>query len=88
VKSELSEEEKYRVAIQVDYFIEVMEKRSGMTFSEMLSLVQWTRDHKSSVDRLGTGTAWALLAMVISALGYAVVEGLKRIFSGQQPPPI
>ena len=86
MKPELSDEEKYRVAIQVDYFIEVMEKRSGMTFSEMMTLIQWTRDHRAFVDRLGTGTAWALLAMVISALGYAVVEGMKRIFHA--PPDL
>ena len=86
MKSELSEEEKYRVAIQVDHFIEIIEKRSGMTFAEMMTLIQWVREHRLFVERMSTGTAWLLVTMVVSAVGYAVVEGMKRIFHA--PPDL
>jgi hypothetical protein len=76
----LSEEEKYRVALQVDHFIDLIEKRSGITFTEVISLVLWAREHKNVVGKLNFAASISIIGMAISAIAYGLLEGVKHIF--------
>jgi hypothetical protein len=78
----LTEEEKYRVALQVDHFIELIEKRSGVTFNEVVSLVVWAREHKAMTGRIQFFASMSIIGMAITGLGYALLEGLKHVFGG------
>jgi len=81
MKSELSEEEKYRVAIQVDRFIEIMEKRSGTTFSEVLSLLEWARERRNTTSKIRMGTLLAIVTAAISLAFFIIFDGLKYFFN-------
>jgi hypothetical protein len=79
---QLTEEEKYRVALQVDHFIEIVEKRSGVTFSEVVTLVLWAREHKAMVGKVQFYAGLSILGMALSGLAYGLLEGIKHVFSG------
>ena len=79
---DLSEEERFRVALQVDHFIDLIERRSGITFHEVVSLVLWAREQKNFSGKVHFFASMSIITMVVSGIGYGLLEGLKRIFSG------
>jgi hypothetical protein len=78
----LSEEEKYKVALQVDHFIEQIERRSGITFNEVIGLVLWAREHKNMVGKVQFFASVSIIGMAISGMAYGLLEGIKHIFGG------
>ncbi len=72
----LSEEEKLKVMLQVDHFVEIIEERSGLTFAEVVEVIKWSRNHKSFFDKLSTYSALTVIGILISALLYAVWKGI------------
>lgn len=78
----LTEEEKYKVALQVDHFIELIEKRSGITFSEVVSLVMWAREHRTMTGKMSFAASVAIIGMAVSGIAYGLLEGIKHIFGG------
>lgn len=79
----LTDEERYRVAIQVDHFIDLIEKRSGITFHEIVSLVLWAREHKNLVGKMNFFASVSIIGMAVTAIGYGLLEGVKHIFTGK-----
>ena len=80
--TDLSEEEKAKVAAQVDYFLSLMASRYDVKPAEMITLVQEMRDRKAFMDRVkATGLA-SLVGLVVTAIVLAVWEGLKSMVSG------
>lgn len=79
--NDLSEDEKVKVAAQVDYFLELMSQRYDVKPAEMLTLVQEMRERKAFYDRVkATGLA-SLIGLVVTAIVLAVWEGLKSLIA-------
>jgi len=78
----LSDEERYRVALQVDHFIEILERRTGITLQEVISLVVWAREHKGAIGKMNFFASVSIVGTVITGIAYAVLEGMRHLFSG------
>jgi hypothetical protein len=80
----LTEEEKYRVALQVEHFIEILEKRTGVTFTEVVSLVLWAREHKTVMGKASFFASISIIGTILTGLAYGLLEGLKHIFTNEK----
>jgi hypothetical protein len=81
----LSEEEKYRVTLQVDHFIDLLSKRYGIHPTEVIDAIQWVRDHKSIETKVQFGAMISVVSVLIGALLMALWEGVKHMVSGKEP---
>lgn len=79
----LSEHERAAVAQQVDYFIEVLSQRYGLTPMEVVETVRWVRDRKEFLARARMSGAMSLLGLVIAAMAVALWEGVKAMLNVQ-----
>lgn len=78
---QLSDEEKYRVTLQVDHFIELLSKRYGIQPSEVVDAVQWVRNHKSIETKVQFGAVLSIISVVVGAALVALWEGLKHLLN-------
>jgi hypothetical protein len=76
----LSEDEKYRVQIQVDHFLQIIETRYGISAQEASELLRWARSQRERNARLGQAGAFSLIGLVITALGISIAEGVREWF--------
>jgi hypothetical protein len=81
----LTDDEKLRVALQVDHFIEVVEKRTGISFAEVVGLVIWARERKQLHSRISLYAYISIVGLAVSGIAYGILEGLKHIFNGAPP---
>lgn len=72
----LSDEEKTRVLLQVDHFVDIIEDRTGLTFSEVVEIIKWSKQRKAFHEKLIEGGVLAAVGLIISALLYAVWKGV------------
>jgi hypothetical protein len=79
--TDLSEEERAKVAAQVDYFLQLMAKRYEVTPSEMVTLVQEMRARKEFFDRVKSTGLISLVGLIATAVMLAVWEGLKSLIA-------
>jgi hypothetical protein len=79
--TDLSEEEKARVAAQVDYFLSLMAQRYDVKPSEMITLVQEMRERRAFYDRVKSTGLVSLVGLVATAIMLAIWEGLKSLIS-------
>lgn len=83
----MSEEERAKVAAQVDYFVSVMMRRYGMTEEDVpkvLDSLRWLREHRAFMQRIQTGGTLSLIALLVSALAAAVWEGMRSLLAGER----
>ncbi len=78
----LSEEERIRVAIQVDHFIAVLETRYGISVNEATELLRWAKAQRERNQKLVQGGALSLIGLVITAIAISLVEGIRSWFGG------
>jgi hypothetical protein len=76
----LSEEERIRVAIQVDHFIAVLETRYGISVNEATELLRWAKAQRERNQKLVQGGALSLIGLVITAIAISLVEGIRSWF--------
>lgn len=74
----LPEEEQIRVAAQVDYFVEVLSKRYGVTPQEVLNAVRWVNEHQKYTEKLKYSALLSLIGITVSALLFVLWEGIKH----------
>lgn len=74
----LSEEEKYRVTLQVDHFIEILSKRYGIDPNEVVEAVTWVRERKQFSDRFQTGAIISMISVLVGAILLSMWEGIKH----------
>lgn len=77
---QLSDEEKYRIQVQVDHFIHVLETRYGITAQEATELLRWARAQRDRNGKLAQGGALALIGLIVTALTMSMLEGIKEWF--------
>lgn len=81
--SDLTEEERKRLAVQVDYFVETVCRRYDVEPREIMETMIWLREHRKFMDNLQRGASLTLIAMLVTALGTAVWEGIKSFLAGR-----
>lgn len=72
----LSDEEKVKILLQVDHFVDIIEERTGLSFSEAVEILKWAKQRKAFHDRLVEGGVLAAIGLLITALLYAVWKGV------------
>jgi hypothetical protein len=75
----LTEEEKYRVTLQVDHFIEIVSKRYGIDPNEVVEAVRWVRERKQFTDKMRSGTMLSLVGVIVGAILLSLWEGIKHL---------
>jgi hypothetical protein len=81
----LSEEEKYRVTLQVDHFIDLLSKRYGIHPNEVIDAIQWVRDHRSIESKLHFGALISVIGVITGAALMALWEGVKHLLNNKAP---
>lgn len=76
----LDDEDRMRVAAQVDRFIEVLSARYGVQPGEIVEAVRWVREHRAYLDRVRNASTIALIGALVSASALALWEGIKAMF--------
>ncbi len=83
----LSDEEKLRVAAQVDHFMTVLLNRYGLQQQDVpkiLDSLRWLQEHKAFIERIKSGGALSLVSILIMALASAVWQGVKAFLVGDK----
>jgi hypothetical protein len=75
----LSEEERAKVVLQVDYFVDILSKRYGIEPNEIVEVVNQVREWKARNQRLTQAGYISLIGIIISAAMLAFWEGIKRV---------
>jgi hypothetical protein len=75
----LTEEEKYRVTLQVDHFIEIVSKRYSIDPNEVVEAVRWVRERKQFTDKMRSGTMLSLVGVIVGAILLSLWEGIKHL---------
>jgi len=75
----LSDEEKYKVTLQVDHFIEILSARYGIDPTEVIEAVRWVRERKRFTDTIKNVTTFSIIGVLISALFLALWQGLNHL---------
>lgn len=81
----LSDEQKAVAASQVDYFIDLVGRRYGVQPEEIMDAVKWVRERKQFSERIKSTGVLSLVGLLVSALGFALLEGVRSFFSGRAP---
>lgn len=81
----LSEEQKVKVAAEVDYFMVIMLRRYGLNeddIPQIIDSLRWLKEHREFMGRVQAGGTLSLVAMLVSALAAAAWQGVKTILAG------
>jgi hypothetical protein len=75
----LSEEERAKVVMQVDYFVDIMSKRYGIEPNEVVDVVKQVKQWQERNKRFSQAGYISLIGVIISAALLATWEGLKTL---------
>ena len=78
---ELTDDERRKVAAQVEAFVELITKRYDVRPEEVLEAVKWVREKKAFNDRVKSTGLVSLIGLLITAISLAVWEGVKAMVS-------
>lgn len=84
MEHQLSDEERARLGLQVDLFVDLLARRYGLQPAEVIDAVRWVQTHREFVSRIKNGGFLALFGVLISAAMLAVWEGVKQLVTGQK----
>jgi hypothetical protein len=77
----LSEEDKYKVTLQVDHFIEILSARYGIEPNEVIDAVKWVRQRKKFSEAVQNATTISFLGVLISAFLFALWQGVVHFLA-------
>lgn len=75
----LTDEERARLGMQVDLFVDLLARRYGLQPTEVIDAVRWVQTHKEFVSRMKNGGFFGLIGVLISAALLALWEGVKAM---------
>lgn len=81
----LSEEEKVRVAYQVDYFMDLIAKKYSINHDEVIEALRWVKERKDFSDKFKSTGLTTLLGVLVTAILFAMWEGLKTLLGRSSP---
>ena len=73
----LPDEDRAKVALQVDMFIDILAKRYGLEPRDVVDAVRWVQDHKQFVSKMKHGGMMTLLGITVTSVVLAAWEGAK-----------
>lgn len=73
----ISDEDRAKVALQVDAFIEILARRYGLQPNEVVDAVRWVQHHKEFVSSMKKGGLLSLFGVMVSAMLMTFWEGFK-----------
>jgi hypothetical protein len=76
---ELTEDERKKVAAQVEAFVELITRRYDVKPEEVLEAVKWVRERKAFSERVKSTGLVSLIGLLITAISLAVWEGVKAM---------
>lgn len=74
----LSEDDKLRVTLQVDHFIEILSRRYGIDPKEVVEAVTWVRERKQFSNRFHAGAIISMISVLVGAILLSLWEGIKH----------
>jgi hypothetical protein len=80
----LSEEDKYKVTLQVDHFIELLSARYGIEPNEVIDAVKWVRERKKFTDSIQNASTIAFIGAMVSAILFALWQGIIHFVQGNK----
>ena len=75
----LNDEEKASIASQGDFFLEVLQKRYGITPQEIIDVIRWAQERKAFAEKLKASSTLAFVGIIASAILMALWEGIKQL---------
>lgn len=78
----LSEADKTKVVLQVDYFISLIEQRYDIKFQEIVEAVRWAREHRENMKTIGKVGIMTLIGVLVTAMLTAVWHGAVGLING------
>jgi len=81
----LTPEQRAVAEAQSDYFVSVLLRRYGLNESDLpqiLESLRWMRDHRAFMQRLQTGGTMSLIALLATAIGSALWQGIRTLLGG------
>jgi len=78
---DLTDDERRKVAAQVEAFVELITRRYDVKPEEVLEAVKWVRERKAFSERVKATGLVSLIGLLITAIGMAVWEGVKAMVS-------
>lgn len=83
---DMSDDERQRLNVQVDHFIDLLAKRYGLSPSDVVDAVQWVKAKKEMSARIKMSGAFSIIGIVVGALLLALWEGFRAaVLSGGKP---
>lgn len=80
----LSDEERARIGLQVDYFVEAMSRRYGLQPNEVIDAVRWVQQHRDFVSKLRHGGLLGILSTILLGVLLSIWEGIKAMIGRPQ----
>ena len=81
----LSDEDKLKVTLQVDHFIEILSARYGIEPTEVIDAVKWVRERKKFSDSVQSASTVAFIGALVSAMLFALWQGVIHFARGGKP---
>ena len=79
----LTEEERARLGMQVDLFVDLLARRYGLEPSEVIDAVRWVQTHREFVSRIKNGGFIGLIGTLVTASFLAMWEGIKHFLGSR-----
>ena len=76
---ELTDDERKKVAAQVEAFVELITRRYDVKPEEVLEAVRWVRERKAFSEKVRSTGLVSLIGLLITAIALAVWEGVKAM---------
>ena len=78
-KTDLTDEERVRIALEYEAFTRWVEQRHKVSVEDVIESVRWVKAHRSWVDSMKRGGSLALIGFFASGLLLAIWEGFKML---------
>lgn len=75
----LTQEERTKVAYQVDYFMTLVAQKYAVSPSEVMDAVKWVKERQDFNKKLRQTGIFSLIGIIGSALMFSLWEGIKHI---------
>jgi hypothetical protein len=78
-ETQLTDEERLRVGVQVEHFIDILSRRYGIEPQEIVEAVRWVQRRQIASDKLKQSGIVSILGVVVAALALSIWEGIKAL---------
>lgn len=83
--SDLTPEQRAIAEAQSEFFVSTLLRRYGLNETdvpEILDSLRWMKEHRAFMQRVQSGGTLSLIALLVTAIGSAVWQGVKSMLTG------